>query len=302
VTSHATELGHRILRSPRLRRAVHRSPEPLVRPLRWLWARVGVAEWEYVPEGWRGRTDATVRGWDVPAVAAQYEARWGEFCALVRGPGPTAVIHEATVGASVVHDDLGAHNAMVSYGYVLARAAHARARLSVLDWGGALGHYYVLGRELLPHVDLHYTCKELPSVCARGRRLVPEVRFVSDESYRDRDYDLVLASDSMQYEPEWRSLLERWRRVASQFLFVTRLPVTLRSESFVVLQRAYAYGYETEYLGWVLNRDELVRAAADNGFALEREFVISGAPSIRRAPAPVEVRGFLLRTHPTVSD
>ena len=220
----------------------------------------------------------------------------------MRGPRPTAVIHEAMVGASLVDDDLDAHNTMVSYGYVLARAARGFERLSVLDWGGALGHYYVLGRELLPDVDLQYTCKELPSVCARGRDLVPEVRFVSDDAYLDRDYDLVLASGSMQYEPEWRSLLERWRRVASQFLFVTRLPVTLRSESFVVLQRAYAYGYETEFLGWVLNRNELVRAAADNGFALEREFVFARAPSIRRAPAPVEARGFLFRTHPTASE
>jgi putative methyltransferase (TIGR04325 family) len=285
-----------------MRRAVRRTPAPLVRPLRWLWARVGVAEWEFVPEGWSRHADARVRGWDVPEVAAQYEARWDEFCALVRGPAPIAVIHEGRIGTSLANDDLGAHNAVVSYGYVLACAARRRDRLAILDWGGALGHHYVLARELLPDVEVDYTCKELPSVCARGRRLVPEVRFVSDDSYLDRGYDLVLASDSMQYEPDWRSLLGRWRRIAGDLLFVTRLPVTLGAESFVVLQRAYAYGYETELLGWVLNRDELHRAAAETGFSPEREFVIARGPSIRRAPGPVEIRGYLFRAEPEPSE
>jgi hypothetical protein len=74
---------------------------------------------------------------------------------------------------------------------------------------------------------------------------------------------------------------------------VTRLPVTLDGRSFVALQRAYAYGYDTEFLCWVLNRDELVAAAAEGGLALVREFVIGDAQYIRRAPAPVEVRGYL---------
>jgi hypothetical protein len=32
----------------------------------------------------------------------------------------------------------------MAYGYVLVRAAWSKDSLSVLDWGGALGHYAVI--------------------------------------------------------------------------------------------------------------------------------------------------------------
>ena len=56
---------------------------------------------------------------------------------------------------------------------------------------------------------------------------------------------------------------------------------------FVVLQRAQRYGYATEYLGWVLNRDELLHTARDAGLELEREFVLLPEMTIAGAPAPV---------------
>jgi hypothetical protein len=66
-------------------------------------------------------------------------------------------------------------------------------------------------------------------------------------------------------------------------LFLTRVPTTRDAASFVVLQRAEAYGYGTEYLGWVFNRDELLAAAQGAGLELEREFtllswVMAGTP------------------------
>jgi hypothetical protein len=62
-----------------------------------------------------------------------------------------------------------------------------------------------------------------------------------------------------------------------------------------VLQRANAYGYATEYLGWVLNRDELLDAALDAGLELEREFVLQPGWLIAGAPDEVSHAGFLFR-------
>ena len=60
--------------------------------------------------------------------------------------------------------------------------------------------------------------------------------------------------------------------------------------SFVVVKRPDAYGYETEYLGWMVGRADL-RAAADRaGLVLEREFVAAGAPE-----RPAHFRSFLFR-------
>jgi hypothetical protein len=84
--------------------------------------------------------------------------------------------------------------------------------------------------------------------------------------------------------------------VADGYLLVTRVPVALRSPSFVVLQRAYAYGYDTEYLGWVIDRDELVAVARAGGAELVRELVLPALLSADGAPeVPVEHRGFLFR-------
>ena len=66
------------------------------------------------------------------------------------------------------------------------------------------------------------------------------------------------------------------------------------SPSFHVLQRAYRYGYETEYVGWVLNRQELLEHAAELGLELERELVIDAWLSASGAPEdPIGHRGFL---------
>ena len=151
----------------------------------------------------------------------------------------------------------------------------------------------MLARALLPGVEVEYHSRDLPALVALGRELLPEDAFHDDDAPLDRSYDLVVASSSLHYHEDWRATLGRLAAATDGYLLVTRVPVALRSPSFVVLQRAYAYGYETEYLGWVLNRDELVDAA---GLELVRELVLPAWLSAEGAPeAPVEHRAFLFR-------
>ncbi len=249
-------------------------------------------EWEYVPEGWARPT----KGWDVDTVVTAYREKWASYLAALRAPKPLGVYHEVVAGEEVEAYDREAHNMLVSYAYVLARAAHGRTTLSVLDWGGGLGHYYVLGREVLPDVDLDYHCRELPKVAAAGRELLHGVSFHADDSCLARRYDLVLVSSSLQYHPRWSETLRGLAGATRDYLYMTRVPVALRAPSFVVLQRAYRYGYDTEYLGWVLNRGELLRAAGSSSLRLVREFLLFGEIDAEGAPErPVEHRGFLFR-------
>jgi putative methyltransferase (TIGR04325 family) len=248
------------------------------------------AEWEYVPEGWA----RPVPGWDVEAVARAYESAWPSYLEALSGPGPLGVEHAVAGGQAIDRHDRAAHNTIVSYGYVAALAARGAERLSILDWGGGLGHYEPLTRALVPDVELEFHCKELPALVERGRRLSPHVHFHDDESCLERRYDLVLASSSLQYAEDWRSLFAALAAATGRYLYVTRLPVALSASSFVVLQRAYRYGYETEYLGWVVSRDELLREAASAQLELVREFVLSAWFSAPGAPEnPVEHRGYL---------
>ena len=249
-------------------------------------------EFEYVPEGW----ERPVRGWDGGTVAEAYLAKWPEWVAAVEGTDPLGVYHEARAGERLARDDAAAHNMLVSFAYVLARTAHGRDRLSVLDWGGGLGHYAVLARAVVPEVELDWHCREVPSVARAGAAVNPEVTFHVDDTCLDRTYDLVLASSSLQYERDWRTLLGRLGHAATGRLLVTRLPIALDAPSFVVLQRAGAYGYETEYLGWVVSRAELLHAAFRTGLELERELLLDAWLSAAGAPEdPIGHRGFLLR-------
>lgn len=241
-------------------------------------------EWEYVPEGW----DRQVKGWEIEAVARAYARKWPDYVAAIEAPQPLGVHHET---AEITTDDPGAHNMLVSFAYVLALAARGRERISVLDWGGGLGHYHALARSVLPGVAFDYHVKETPAVAAQGRELVGAVVFHEDDSCLDRRYDLVVASSSLQYEPDWQALLGRLAGAAERHLYVARVPVAPEAPSFVVLQRAQAYGYETEYLGWVLNRRDLLAAA---GLPLAREFLLDARFSAAGAPEnPVEHRSFL---------
>jgi putative methyltransferase (TIGR04325 family) len=241
-------------------------------------------EWEYVPEGW----DYPVRGWDQESVADGYARKWPDYLAAIERPKPLGVHHET---ADVTSGDVGAHNMLVSFAYVVALAARGLDTLSVLDWGGGLGHYEALVRSTVPGLELDWHVKETPAVCAAGRELRPGVAFHEDENCLERRYDLVVASSSLQYAPDWRTLVTGLAAAAERYLYVARVPVALQSPSFVVIQRPYVHGYDTEYLGWVLNRDELLAAA---GLPLAREFLLDAAFSAAGAPEdPIGHRSFL---------
>jgi putative methyltransferase (TIGR04325 family) len=248
-----------------------------------------------VPEGWaHAAANPDVKGWDVDAIADAYRRRWPSFVRAVGGSGPLGVAHEVPEGVAVPREERGAHNTVMSFAYVLARAAHRREELSLLDWGGGPGHYCLIARALLPDVPLDYHSKDVAKLAALGRELVPGAQFHDDDSCLDRRYALVVASGSLQYAEDWRGLLARLGAAAHPYLYVTRLPVALHAPSFVVVQRPYAYGYDTEYLGWVLSRGELLEAAEGALLRLEREFLLVDEAEVAGAPeSPVQHRGFL---------
>ena len=120
--------------------------EPLRRTL--LRHRAG-EEWQYRPRGWP-MDDPQIHGWDAESVAETQLARWPAFVRSVEAVGPLGLSNEAEGPAE---GDYATHNTIMSFGYVLGRAAHGRARLSMLDWGGGIGHYCVYARALLPEVE-----------------------------------------------------------------------------------------------------------------------------------------------------
>lgn len=250
-----------------------------------------MSEFEYVAEGWRRRT----RGWDAPGVEGAYRRRWDEFVQTVAGAGTLGVAHEVPLAQRVVDDDPGWHDVVTTFGYVVARAAHGLDRLSLLDWGGGPGHYAVLTRALLPEVELEYHSRDLPRLARLGRELLPGAEFHDDDVCLGRTYDLVVASDSLHYVRDYGELLARLARSASPWLYIALVPLISSAPSYVVQQRPDSYGYDTEYLGWVLNRDEFLAVAGRAGLTLVREFLAPGVIDPPGAPEPAFHRSFLFR-------
>lgn len=249
-------------------------------------------EWEYLPEGWPAQG---VRGWNTASVVRRQLANWPRFRALVETSGPLGVWHETTVPTNRL---FLAHNLVMSFGYVLARAAHGRRRLTVLDWGGGIGHYYALARALLPEVQLDYAIRDVPQLCVGGRAVLPEVQFfTSDDEALSRPYDLIMASGSLHYAHDWRSLTARFAQAASAFVYVNRLPLVRRAPTFAVVQRPLTL-YQTEYVGWFWNRHEFLSHFATLPLTLIREFLDEERVSPYGAPEQAEFGGFLFQRQP----
>lgn len=254
----------------------------------------GLIEWEYVPEGWRiAQTDSRIKGWDVDSVLQVYEAKWPSFVKNLEGALPLAISHESSSSAG---SDPIFHNVIMSYAYALALASRLKSSISMLDWGGGIGHYYLISQSLIPDLEIDYHCKDVPVLAVHGRELFPRAHFYTDDSCLARQYDFVLASTSLHYSHDWANALKGLIRATRGYVFVTQLPIIRESPSFVMIQRPYAYGYNTEYLGWCLNRLEFLECARAAGAQLVREFIIGYRPLIHGAPEQCEYRGFLFRS------
>ena len=276
------------------RDVVHDWAPPIVlRFLRGLRHSLPWTEWEVAKAGW----DTPSRGWNVESVAAVQARRWPRYVEALRGTSPVTIARESDTGHVA---DLIGHNAAMMFGYVLMTVARGKPRISVLDWGGAFGHYALLARALTPDLSIDYTVYDVPRVVEEGRRLNRDVKFVdAREEALSREYDLVMASSSIWYERDWRSVVRDLAQAAGA-LYVCRMAFVFQSPSIVAMQRPMrGASYATEYLCWILNRDEFVEHVAACGMTLVREFVMEDGPSIRHLDEQPVYRGFLFRRQTT---
>lgn len=247
-------------------------------------------EWEVAPEGW----NTPVRGWNVESVAEVQARRWPAYAEAIAGTAPLTVPHETDTGHIA---DITGHNAAMMLGYVLLLVSRGRKELAILDWGGGLGHYALLARALAPGIALDYSVWDVPRVADAGKAFSPDVRFI--ESRADavaRRYDLVIASSSLWYAPEWRTDVEDLARCA-EHLYLTRMAFVSNGPSFTAIQRPVrGAAYMTEYICWIFNRDEFVSHVAGCGMELVREFLMEDGPVIKGAAEQPVYRGFLFRS------
>jgi putative methyltransferase (TIGR04325 family) len=248
-------------------------------------------EWEMVAdtdETWTARD-----GWAHDSILRTQLNKWSDFLHSIEGPKALGQSHEAAAGVAA---DYATHNTIMSFGYALGRVAEGQESVSILDWGGGLGHYYVYSRALFPDLKLDYVIKDFSGFCEVGKRLLPDAKYLSDESEAlSRSYDFVFASSSLPYERDLYRLVGRLCDSAAKWLMITRTPMIETHDDFVVVQRPHMYGYMTEYAGWFINRRRLIEFVVARGFSLEREFLVAEEPNVPNAPERAFDRGLLFR-------
>jgi putative methyltransferase (TIGR04325 family) len=192
--------------------------------------------------------------------------------------------------------DLPAHNMLMTFLYVLGRAAHHRDRLSVLDWGGALGHFALIARRMLPEIEFDFVVKEQPVNCRLSQELNPSVPFVdSDDACFSRTYDVVVSNGALHYVEDWKPLVGRLADAAQSWLLLNALPIVRQVPGFVVVQRLRSSGFQGDFYSNAINRDEFVDEVTRRGFTLVRELMSWGPVPYKGAPEDTVGTGFLFQ-------
>lgn len=151
----------------------------------------------------------------------------------------------------------------------LARAALARGgRLSVLDYGGALGSTYRQCRAHLPEVsDLKWCIVEQSQLVAAGRRNFQTGGLVFEESLegclQHGIPDIAILSSVLQYLKDPYELLRRIVRVPVEYLVVDRHPCSFTKE-LITVQIVPRSLYEASYPSWLFDADKFASTLGEH--------------------------------------
>lgn len=252
------------------------------------------AHWEYMPNGFESRI--ITNGWDIQSIVDLQVKKWALFKKSVFSSKALGINHESSDQDNVF--DLVSHNTLLSYGFVLLLSANNKSKVKVLDWGGGIGHYGIIGQSLLnsTEVQLEYYCYDLEKFCDAGVVLNPDFKYFSNMNFIDNsNFDLVLVSSSLWYENDWKHVLKNLINVTSGYLYITRMNFINVNPSYVAIQRPSMLGYKTEYLCWIFNENELIEYAKSLGLKYLKEFYIGPSFPIFKAPEQGKYKGFLFK-------
>lgn len=232
---------------------------------------------------WRAR----VSPWVPPAISAwaasrsnadnvftEFTGTWDEAVASVRGYGdPDIAARVAEATRSVERGEAAFERDSVLFSEpeyswpLLAALLHAAAvngRLSVLDFGGALGSTYRQHRAFLDGLpDLTWTVVEQAEFVALGQREFQTscLRFAPTitDAVAGSAPNVVLLGSSLQYMENPRVVLAELTRSGAGTLVIDRTPLSSSDlDDTLCIQTVPATIYPASYPMWVLSRRRLI--------------------------------------------
>jgi len=135
---------------------------------------------------------------------------------------------------------------------LLLIASRNNNRLSVLDFGGALGSTYYQNRHLLSHLSaLSWHVVEQPHFVSAGRAEFENehLRFYGtiEESWAAERPDVVLFSSALQYLKDPADMLAQVARLGADYILVDRTPILDAGPERIVVQTVPPSIYPASY-------------------------------------------------------
>lgn len=143
---------------------------------------------------------------------------------------------------------------------ILGRAAAERSgRLSVLDFGGALGSTYYQCRSALQHLPaLEWSIVELPAKVACGQREFSNshLKFYATiaECLQDRQPGVLLLSGVLPYLPEPWEFLHTAARQGFDWIVLDRMPLIDGPRDRLTIETVAPRLYPASYPSWFFSR------------------------------------------------
>jgi len=252
------------------------------------------AQWEYLPNGFNTKIKSD--GWDLQSIVDLQVSKWELFKNAVNSLKPLGINHESN--NQQFNLDLYSHNTIYSYAYVLLLSSHNKSSIKILDWGGGIGHYGIISDSLLKpiKINIKYNCYDLSKFCIAGSKLNPNYTYFDNtKSALNNNYDLIIASSSLWYEQDWKETMLNLANSTNEYLYITRMNFISKKESYVAVQRPSIFGYNTEYMCWIINENEFIAHAKKIGLELIREIYIGHSFPIFKAPEQGHFKGFIFK-------
>jgi putative methyltransferase (TIGR04325 family) len=145
---------------------------------------------------------------------------------------------------------------------LLRAALEGNGRLTVLDFGGALGSSYYQCRDFLSGVrSLRWCIVEQPKFVACGKQefQTDVVRFYEnvESCVKEETPTVILMSGVLQCLPAPLEILNEISRIGAPFIIIDRTPVVLSGQQAISVQHVPSSIVRSSYPVWLFNEERL---------------------------------------------
>lgn len=160
---------------------------------------------------------------------------------------------------------------------ILAVAAERNHGIHVLDFGGALGSFYLQHKKFLSKLEnMTWSVVEQSAFVKWGNVHIQTDRLHFYESIPDcierSSVDLVFLSSVLQYLESPYSILKMLAETNAPYLLIDRTPVIEEDRDRLTVQRVPDAIYKGSYPAWFFSRRRLEDAIGELGYRLIIEF------------------------------